>query len=127
MAELYDDDVDSRPTEGAFYRLENLSAEQLEDDTDVKSSTLNNTVSHQWPEKTWQFWTAVCMLYLCQLLSAIDSTVLSTALPQISQELRGATILTFWCQTSFILTKTVSQPSKISSISSLTCSIRKYV
>ena len=62
------------------------------------------------PRKSWRFWGAFSSLFLCAFLSAIDATILGTALPQITEELNGTSILAFWCATSFILAKTVIQP-----------------
>jgi hypothetical protein len=63
--------------------------------------------------KSWSFWAACTMLYLCAFLSSVDATILSTALPQIAQDLKGTSILTFWCAMSFLLAKTVVQPGEI--------------
>ena len=60
--------------------------------------------------KSWRFWIAFCVLVLCAFLSSIDATILATALPSITSELDGTTILAFWCATSFLLSKTVVQP-----------------
>lgn len=63
--------------------------------------------------KSWRFWVALAFLFLCAFISSIDATILGTALPQIAEELRGTSILTFWSATSFILAKTVVQPGKL--------------
>jgi hypothetical protein len=63
--------------------------------------------------KSWRFWVSFAMLYLCAFPSAIDATILSTALPQIALDLKASSILTFWCATSFLLAKTIVQPSEI--------------
>jgi hypothetical protein len=60
--------------------------------------------------KSWRFWVAFFVLILCTFLSSIDATILATALPPITKELNGTTILAFWCATSFLLAKTVVQP-----------------
>ena len=52
----------------------------------------------------------IVVLLLCTLLSAIDATILATALPAIAQDLHGTSILAFWCATSYLLAKTVVQP-----------------
>jgi hypothetical protein len=57
--------------------------------------------------KSWRYFAAVVFLFLCTFISALDSCI---ALPQIAKELDGSSVLTFWCATAFILTKTALQP-----------------
>jgi MFS family permease len=62
-------------------------------------------------KKSWRFWIAFFTLGVCALISSIDATILATALPPIAEELKGSSILAFWCATSFLLAQTVVQPS----------------
>ena len=64
--------------------------------------------------KSWRFWAAFLFLFLCAFASAVDATVLGTALPYIAEDLNGTSILTFWCATAFFLSKTVVQPGTLS-------------
>jgi hypothetical protein len=63
--------------------------------------------------KSWRLWVSFAMLFLCTFPSAIDATILAVALPQIAQDLKGTSILTFWSEMSFLLAKTIVQPSEI--------------
>ena len=62
------------------------------------------------PKKLWRFRMVILILLLCTFLSAIDATILATALPAVAQDLHGTSILAFWCATSYLLAKTVVQP-----------------
>lgn len=62
------------------------------------------------PKKSWRFWLAFVTLCLSSFLSSVDATILATALPPIAEELKGSSILAFWCATSFLLASTVVQP-----------------
>src|SRR5271170_5785719 len=63
--------------------------------------------------KSRRLWVSFAMLFLCTFPSAIDATILAVALPQIAQDLKGTSILTFWSEMSFLLAKTIVQPSEI--------------
>ena len=75
-------------------------------DAAAATATGGGTTKH----KSWRFWVAFAFLFLCAFISAIDATILGTALPQIAEEVNGTSILAFWCATSFFLAKTVVQP-----------------
>lgn len=78
------------------------------------------------PKKSQRFWIAFVTLLFSTFLTSIDATVLATALPPISAELNGTSILTFWCATSFLLAKTVVQPGT-SFLSNVNRSMGKHV
>jgi MFS family permease len=65
------------------------------------------------PRRSWRFIIAFVFLFLCAFISAIDATILGTALAPITEELNGTSILAFWCATSFFLSKTVVQPGNL--------------
>ena len=78
---------------------------------DVPITVPNNQTIRR---KSWRFWIAFFTLCVCAFMSSIDATILATALPPIAHELKGSSLLAFWCATSFLLAQTVIQPSIIS-------------
>ena len=58
----------------------------------------------------WRFYLAFITLSVITLTAALDATMLSVALPIISQAIHGTAIEAFWSGTSFLLTSTISQP-----------------
>lgn len=77
----------------------------------LKGSSPQVPTNPQSTGKSWRFWIAFVTLCVCAFLSSIDATILATALPPITDELKGSSLLAFWCATSFLLAQTVVQPS----------------
>ena len=59
--------------------------------------------------RTWRFWSVFLGCCLISLLSGIDATVITTALPTIVRELGGADEFV-WVANSFVFAATVPQP-----------------
>ncbi|OJD33107.1 mfs multidrug transporter [Diplodia corticola] len=59
----------------------------------------------------WRFHAAFSCLCVVNLVSALDASSLSVALPTIAEELHGSGVEAFWSGTSFLLASTVFQPS----------------
>lgn len=60
---------------------------------------------------TLRLWLAFATLMVLTLMVALDSTIISVALPRIAQSLKLSGIEAFWAGTSFLVTATVFQPS----------------
>lgn len=58
----------------------------------------------------WRLYLAFVSLCVVTLMSALDATSISVALPIIAKVLGGTAIEAFWAGTSFLLTSTVFQP-----------------
>ncbi|KAF9634754.1 hypothetical protein BFW01_g5649 [Lasiodiplodia theobromae] len=58
-----------------------------------------------------RFYAAFSCLCVVNLVSALDASSLSVALPTIAEELHGSGVEAFWSGTSFLLASTVFQPS----------------
>ncbi|KAF1836731.1 MFS general substrate transporter [Decorospora gaudefroyi] len=58
----------------------------------------------------WRFLAAFGSLCILTLMSALDATSISVALPIMAKALGGSAIEAFWSGTSFLLTSTVFQP-----------------
>ncbi|KAJ5824834.1 Major facilitator superfamily domain general substrate transporter [Penicillium robsamsonii] len=69
----------------------------------------NNDHDHLTPKKTWRFWAVFPALCVTTFLSALDTSILSTALPTIALEI-DAGELYMWITNSYILSSTVVLP-----------------
>lgn len=61
-------------------------------------------------KKTLRFWLIMGSLMVVALLPAIDMTIISTALPTITQDLPTSSVSPIWVTSSFLLTTTTFQP-----------------
>ncbi|KAH9905641.1 MFS general substrate transporter [Xylariomycetidae sp. FL2044] len=61
-------------------------------------------------KKHISFYMSVLTLGLMALITSWDATSLAIALPTISEELGGTTLLSFWANVSFMLGVTITQP-----------------
>ncbi|KAI6083380.1 major facilitator superfamily domain-containing protein [Hypoxylon rubiginosum] len=61
-------------------------------------------------KKPFSFYMSVLTLGLMAVITSFDATSLAIALPTISQELHGTTLLSFWANVSFTLGVTITQP-----------------
>ena len=57
-----------------------------------------------------QFWIILAILCTVSFTAALESTIITTALPQISESVNGADTHYIWISSSFILCSTVFQP-----------------
>ncbi|KAF3894988.1 putative Efflux pump antibiotic resistance protein [Trichophyton interdigitale] len=71
-----------------------------------QADIINTAVS---TKKTWRFWAIFPALCMTTFLSALDTSILSTALPTISKDL-GAGPLYIWITNAYVLSSTVTQP-----------------
>ncbi|CBQ72959.1 related to mfs1-putative multidrug transporter [Sporisorium reilianum SRZ2] len=61
-------------------------------------------------KKTLKFWTLILAFAVTVTLTALDMTMISTALPSIVQDLPASTIAGGWVTSSYLLTVTAFQP-----------------
>ncbi|EZF94354.1 hypothetical protein H113_05261 [Trichophyton rubrum MR1459] len=71
-----------------------------------QANTISTVIS---TKKTWRFWAIFPALCMTTFLSALDTSILSTALPTISKDL-GAGPLYIWITNAYVLSSTVTQP-----------------
>ncbi|KAJ5365620.1 Major facilitator superfamily domain general substrate transporter [Penicillium concentricum] len=69
----------------------------------------NNNHDHLTPKRTWRFWAVFPALCVTTFLSALDTSILSTALPTIALDI-DAGELYMWITNSYILSSTVVLP-----------------
>lgn len=81
---------------------EELPAEVAEDSETGSPSQAN----HRYP---WRFWAIIISLGISSLLSALDVTVISTAMPSILKDL-GSSEAYIWIANAYFLTMTAFQP-----------------
>ncbi|KAK0616905.1 multidrug resistance protein Fnx1 [Immersiella caudata] len=58
----------------------------------------------------WRFWAIFAALSITSILSALDISVISTALPTITKDLAGSTSAFVWVATSYLVTSVAFQP-----------------
>lgn len=61
-------------------------------------------------KKTLKFWTLILAFSITVMLTALDMTMISTALPSIVKDLPASTIAGGWVTSSYLLTVTAFQP-----------------
>ncbi|SPO25885.1 related to mfs1 - putative multidrug transporter [Ustilago trichophora] len=61
-------------------------------------------------KKTFKFWTLISAFMITVTLTALDMTMISTALPSIVEDLPTSTIAGGWVTSSYLLTVTAFQP-----------------
>ncbi|KAJ5698693.1 hypothetical protein N7462_000698 [Penicillium macrosclerotiorum] len=92
-----------------------LSSSEKPEPTGATSRPSSIITQHKEPDDKftlgWRGRLAFFTLAVLALMSALDGTSLSVALPTISQALHGTAIEAFWSGTSFLLSSTVFQPS----------------
>lgn len=81
-------------------------------DSDTLNPSAVNATSFQPTKKGLHFWVLLVGIVLCQFLAALDSYVLSTALPTITSELNSGPLY-IWIINAYLL---VSQPVDQSSV-----------
>ncbi|KAJ4287259.1 hypothetical protein N0V90_012657 [Kalmusia sp. IMI 367209] len=81
-----------------------------EDSSSQKSSTSTDKKDNEPFNPGWRFVAAFVSMCVIVLMSALDATSLSVALPIMARALGGSAIEAFWSGTSFLLTSTVFQP-----------------
>ncbi|KAJ5171081.1 uncharacterized protein N7500_003864 [Penicillium coprophilum] len=69
----------------------------------------NNTHDPLTPKKTWRFWAVFPALCVTTFLSALDTSILSTALPTIALDINAGELY-MWITNSYILSSTVVLP-----------------
>ncbi|KAJ5143516.1 Major facilitator superfamily domain general substrate transporter [Penicillium bovifimosum] len=96
---------ESPPTDAAGQQsLQTLPEQQQEHDASALPDA--NTIT---PKKTWRFWAVFPALCVTTFLSALDTSILSTALPTIALDI-DAGELYMWITNSYILSSTVVLP-----------------
>ncbi|KAF6767500.1 Major facilitator superfamily [Kalmanozyma brasiliensis GHG001] len=61
-------------------------------------------------KKTLKFWTLILAFAITVMLTALDMTMISTALPSIVEDLPASTVAGGWVTSSYLLTVTAFQP-----------------
>ncbi|KAJ5474154.1 hypothetical protein N7475_003720 [Penicillium sp. IBT 31633x] len=83
----------------------NVPAEKHQED---ETPTQPNN-DHLIPKKTWRFWAVFPALCVTTFLSALDTSILSTALPTIALDIEAGELY-MWITNSYILSSTVVLP-----------------
>jgi MFS family permease len=60
--------------------------------------------------RTPAFYLAIAAICSCSFLSAMDTVIVASALPRISEELHSTSVEAYWCGTAFVFAETVTQP-----------------
>jgi MFS family permease len=60
--------------------------------------------------RTSAFYLAIAAVCSCSFLSAMDTVIVASALPRISEELHSTSVEAYWCGTAFVFAETVTQP-----------------
>ncbi|KAL4995182.1 major facilitator superfamily domain-containing protein [Aspergillus recurvatus] len=98
--------------------LDSLSLSQLENENNVQAapspspSTSPTSPSRPSPasnKKTWRFWAVFPALCVTTFLAALDTSILSTAMPTIALDLRAGELY-MWIANAYILSSTVVLP-----------------
>ncbi|KAN0064934.1 hypothetical protein ACQY0O_001991 [Thecaphora frezii] len=74
-------------------------------------SPIQATSDSQKREKDWRFWVIFASLMVVCILTALDMTMISTALPGIVRSLPASDISGTWITSAYLLTMTASQPA----------------
>ena len=74
------------------------------DDTRARNEKDAAVDGQQYSNKGWRYWAIITALSVTALIPAMEGTVVSTALPTIVQELRGAEYYV-WVVNSYFLTR----------------------
>ncbi|KAL4909693.1 hypothetical protein BDW74DRAFT_143523 [Aspergillus multicolor] len=91
---------------------ENDESQENENDTssqDPPTPTQPPATPTPTPKKTWRFWAVFPALCMTTFLAALDTSILSTALPTIASDLHSGELY-MWITNSYILTSTVVLP-----------------
>ncbi|RYP77604.1 hypothetical protein DL769_003377 [Monosporascus sp. CRB-8-3] len=90
--------------------LKMMQAEQA-GPSDADAATVQPSLK---PRKPVSFYMSILALGLLSLITSWDATSLAIALPTITQELHGTTLLSFWANVSFTLAVAITQPIYVS-------------
>ncbi|OQE42351.1 hypothetical protein PENCOP_c004G04887 [Penicillium coprophilum] len=97
----------SSPTELGVQEPHALIEEQYQGQEVPTQS--NNAHDPLTPKKTWRFWAVFPALCVTTFLSALDTSILSTALPTIALDINAGELY-MWITNSYILSSTVVLP-----------------
>ncbi|KAF2750867.1 MFS general substrate transporter [Sporormia fimetaria CBS 119925] len=102
------------PTSNQTPREEVSVGSQPEDDTSNSNKDSSLSEKSDAPSEAfnpgWRFIVAYASLCIILLMSALDATSISVALPIMAKALGGTALEAFWSGSSFLLTSTVFQP-----------------
>lgn len=64
----------------------------------------------QYPAKNLRFYIGVASICFCCFIATVDTVILATALPSVTQALSATSIQAYWCGTGFLFAQTIVQP-----------------
>ncbi|KAF1822912.1 MFS general substrate transporter [Dissoconium aciculare CBS 342.82] len=93
---------------------ETRKSSKVSDEEKALSATDEGNIAQSGPKSNWnkplRFYLAFLCLLLMVLMVSIDATALGVAIPTLTTDLRGTTLLAFWTNISFMLAVAIIQP-----------------